>query len=174
MVVVATTAAACWCCCAGRRTVSLDAWCRGPGYRWPQQLPATWYPGSSSSYSQSGRISFCRIYFKYVCYCTIYTAYIQLHTVNGNQYVKVFRLSNSRCKKIKIFPFWRPRMRRSNIFKCFMQKCLWKNCRVISFIAFLLYSTVDYFRTEEKSFSIKHTVQHWPVGRISLLCQTVN
>ena len=104
----------------------------------------------------------------------IYTAYIQLHTVNGNQYVKVFRLSNSRCKKIKIFPFWRPRMRRSNIFKCFMQKCLWKNCRVISFIAFLLYSTVDYFRTEEKSFSIKDTVQHWPMGRISLLCQTVN
>ena len=138
MVVVATTAAACWCCCAGRRTVSLDAWCRGPGYRWPQQLPATWYPGSSSSYSQSGRISFCRIYFKYVCYCTIYTAYIQLHTVNGNQYVKVFRLSNSRC------------------------------------FTTVLYSTVDYFRTEEKSFSIKHTVQHWPVGRISLLCQTVN
>ena len=77
-------------------------------------------------------------------------------------------------KKTKIFPFWRPRMRRSNIFKCFMQKCLWKNCRVISFIAFLLYSTVDYFRTEEKSFSIKDTVQHWPMGRISLLCQTVN
>ena len=141
MVVVATTAAACWCCCAGRRTVSLDAWCRGPGYRWPQQLPATWYPGSSSSYSQSGRISFCRIYFKYVCYCTIYTAYIQLHTVNGNQYVKVFRLSNSRCKKKQRYFLFGDLVCEEAIFLNVLCKNVFGKT-VVRFLSLLYYSTV--------------------------------